>query len=120
MATDPFVLAIGIRFRHCLESLGDTAVAVANAIRAAGVSGLTLCSTSCPVAAWLHRDGFPWAAVTGQDIAAYHSSAPGCQLYLWLRDLSNGPAIAEFVRQFDDNLHPDLMTPSKNRTKGKR
>ena len=120
MTADPFPLALVIRLRHCLESLGKTPEAVAGALRSAGVSGETLCSTSCPVASWLDREGFSWSAVAPDDIAAYHTSAPGLHLSVRLCDLPNGPAIAEFVRRFDNNLYPDLIAPSKTRTKGKR
>jgi len=97
------------RVRYLLADLGDSPDAVAETLRAAGITGVREVGSACPVANWLHHQEPTLGdlEVSEEEVALLLSDddEPGDH-FEWVIQTD---AVADFIVRFDHGHYPDLV-----------
>ena len=102
--------------KEALDKLGNTTASVAAKLRELGIKGYSGSSCSCPIAKYLHREGFPGVVVgtitrDGFDLMVAMRQAGNQSVgvvEMW-NDNADLPFVVQvFIRAFDHGEYPDL------------
>jgi hypothetical protein len=94
-----------MKLKRQLASLGGDGDAVARALRDLGIRGKLCDAHHCPVALYLHREGWETVLVNTDSVEA-------CQGETGV-SVATPNAVESFIRDFDNGLYPYLKAPQE-------